>query len=101
MREMKTPMQELLKLESDITHMFDSDLRVAMAILEHIRTNGNKMLEKEKEVIMDAYREGDKGNQVQQVFHYIPIHQPYTAMSLELSHGAEEYFEKTFNNKKI
>jgi len=47
---MKTPMQELLKLESDLTRMFDSDLRVAMALLEHIRTNGNKMLEKEKEV---------------------------------------------------
>jgi len=50
---MKTPMQELLKLESDLTHMFDSDLRVAMALLEHIRTNGNKMLEKEKEVMVD------------------------------------------------
>ena len=46
-------MQELLKLESDLTHMFDSDLRVAMALLEHIRTNGNKMLEKEKEVMVD------------------------------------------------
>jgi ElaB/YqjD/DUF883 family membrane-anchored ribosome-binding protein len=50
---MKTPMQELLKLESDLTHMFDSDLRVAMALLEHIRTNGNKMLEKEKEFMID------------------------------------------------
>ena len=48
---MKTPMQELLKLESDLTHMFDSDERVAMAILDHIRVNRKKMLEKEREVI--------------------------------------------------
>jgi len=48
---MKTPMQELLKLESDLTHMFDSDERIAMAILDHIRANRKKMLEKEREVI--------------------------------------------------
>ena len=48
---MKTPMQELLKLESDLTHMFDSDERVAMAILDHIRANRKKILEKEREVI--------------------------------------------------
>lgn len=46
---MKTPIQELLKLESDLTHMFDSDKRVAMAILEHIRNNKKEILEKEKE----------------------------------------------------
>ena len=50
---MKTPMQELLKLESDLTHMFDSDERVAMALLEHIRVNRKEMLEKEREVIED------------------------------------------------
>lgn len=42
-------MQELLKLESDLTHMFDSDQRVAMALLEYIRNNKKEMLEKEKE----------------------------------------------------
>ena len=47
---MKTPLQEILKLESDLTHMFDSDQRVAMALLEHIRNNRKSMLEKEKEV---------------------------------------------------
>ena len=30
--------------------MFDSDQRVAMALLEHIRNNRKSMLEKEKEV---------------------------------------------------
>ena len=46
-----TPLQELLKLESDLTHMFDSDQRVAMALLEHIRNNKKETLEKEKEEI--------------------------------------------------
>ena len=48
---MKTPLQEILKLESDLTRMFDSDERVAMALLEHIRNNKKEMLEKEKEEI--------------------------------------------------
>ena len=46
-------MQELLKLESDLTHMFDSDQRVAMALLDHIRNNRKEMLEKEKETMVD------------------------------------------------
>ena len=50
-------MQELLKLESDLTHMFDSDQRVAMALLEYIRNNKKEMLEKEKEAMVDfAYK---------------------------------------------
>ncbi len=48
---MKTQLQQLLKLESDLTNMFDSDYKVAMSLLEHIRTNRNTMLEKEKEMI--------------------------------------------------
>ena len=55
---MKTPLQELIQYESDLTHMFDSDVRVAGAILEYIRTNKKDMLKKEKEVIMDAYDVG-------------------------------------------
>ena len=48
-----TPLQEFLKLESDLTHMFDSDQRVAMALLEKIRTDRKALLEKEKEVIQE------------------------------------------------
>ena len=47
---MKTPLQELFEYESDLTHMFDSDVRVAGAILEYIRTNKKDMLKKEKEL---------------------------------------------------
>ena len=47
---MKTPLQELFEYESDLTHMFDSDVRVAGAILEYIRTNKKDMLEKEQAI---------------------------------------------------
>ncbi len=48
-------MQELLQVESDLTRMFDSDLMVAMRLLEYIRANKTEMLEKEKWQIMNAY----------------------------------------------
>ena len=76
---MKTPLQELFEYESDITHMFDSDVRVAGALLEYIRTNKKDMLEKEKEVIMEAYNYGQQ----------IP---PFDY--------AEKYYNETFNTKE-
>ena len=47
---MKTPLQELFQYESDLTHMFDSDRRVAGALLEYIRTNKKDMLKKEQTI---------------------------------------------------
>ena len=76
---MKTPLQELFEYESDLTHMFDSDVRVAGALLEYIRTNKKDMLEKEKEVIMEAYNYGQQ----------IP---PFDY--------AEKYYNETFNTKE-
>ena len=55
---MKTPLQELLQYESDLTNMFDSDVRVAGALLEYIRNNKKDMLIKEYTVIKDAYDAG-------------------------------------------
>ena len=49
---MKTPLQELFEYESDLTNMFDSDVRVAGAILKYIRANKKNMLEKEKKIIL-------------------------------------------------
>ena len=51
-------MQELLQVESDLTRMFDSDLRVAMMLLEHLRANKTEMLEKEKGQIIEAHIDG-------------------------------------------
>ena len=50
-REMKTPLQELIQYESDLTNMFDSDVRVAGALLEYIRTNKIDMLKKEQDLV--------------------------------------------------
>ena len=47
---MKTPLQELFEYESDLTNMFDSDVRVAGALLEYIRTNKIDMLKKEQTI---------------------------------------------------
>jgi hypothetical protein len=49
-REMKTPLQELIQYESDLTNMFDSDVRVAGAMLEYIRANKIDMLKKEQTI---------------------------------------------------
>ena len=59
---MKTPLHELLDLESELTRMFDSDERVAMAILERIRTTRKEMLEKEKDVMCDFVEYCDEAN---------------------------------------
>ena len=75
-----TPIQELLKLESDLTHMFDSDQRVAMALLEFIRENRNSLLEKGKEVINNAYSDGvDNGRCL---------------------YECKDYYNETFNTKE-
>ena len=82
-----TPLQELIKLELDLTRMFDSDHRVAMAILDYIRNNKKSLIQKEKEVIMDAHIEG------QRVFDDY-LHTQWT------NDQAEDYYNKTFNTKE-
>ena len=73
---MKTPMQELLEYTTDLLHTFDSEERVAMAVLDYLKTNKKSMLEKEKEQIVCAY---------------------------EVSHismmTAEQYYNETFKTK--
>ena len=81
----QTAMQELLQAESDLTRMFDSDLRVAMWLLEHLRANKTKMLEKEKEVIVNAYIEGCFDNILDEKTDKV---------------RAEDYYNETFNIKE-
>ena len=50
---MKTPIQELLNYTTDLLHTFDSEQRVAMAVLDYVKTNKIAMLEKEKEVMCE------------------------------------------------
>lgn len=49
--EKKTPLKKLIELERDLTQMFDSDFRVAMALLEMIRKEGSNMLIEEDKLI--------------------------------------------------
>jgi len=56
-REMKTPIQELLDYTTDLLHTFDSEQRVAMAVLDYLKTNKKALLEKDKEVMCEfAFR---------------------------------------------
>ena len=43
-----TPLQELLEWESNLSQMFDSDQRIAMALLERIRKNRKEMIDEEE-----------------------------------------------------
>ena len=76
---MKTPLQELIQYESDLTHMFDSDVRVAGALLEYIRSNKKDMLEKEKEMMCDFAT-------------------AYMVQDYDIS--SQEYYNETFNTKE-
>ena len=49
----KTPMQELIEYTTDLLHTFDSEERVAMAVLDYLKTNKRSLLEKEKEVMCE------------------------------------------------
>jgi len=54
---MKTPLQELLDYTTDLLHTFDSEERVALAVLDYLKNNKKVMLEKEKETMVDfAYK---------------------------------------------
>ena len=86
---MKTPLQELFEYESDLTNMFDSDVRVAGALLEHIRTNKKDMLEKEKEVIIETSKNS-----------YIAGYLDNQYKVDDSMNFPEEYYNETFKTKE-
>jgi hypothetical protein len=49
--EIETPLKKLIRWERELTYMFDSDYRVAMALLEKIRSEGTVMLMEEDKLI--------------------------------------------------
>ena len=85
---MKTPLQELLNYTTDLLHTFDSEQRVAMAILEHIRNNKKAMLDKERERLCDAYIKGGDA----QYQYIIEGSFPYNT--------AEDWYNETFKTKE-
>jgi hypothetical protein len=56
---MKTAIQQIIELESDLTRMFDSDYRVGLAILDYIRENKKELLEKDRAQIIEAFKSGE------------------------------------------
>lgn len=44
----KTPLEKIIEFEKDLTCMFDSDVRVGLALLDYIRENKIKFIEEEK-----------------------------------------------------
>ena len=90
---MKTPLQELIQYESDLTHMFDSDVRVAGAILEYIRTNKKDMLEKEKELLVSQQRE---------MLDWLSNEPEHNIIKSEINEILEDfkYYNETFNTKE-
>jgi len=84
-KEIITPLQEILNFEADLTKMFDSDDRVAMALLEHIRAKRKQLLKKEKEQIVEAWVHGDNSDCLSEQ---------------DSSNFAEQYYNETFNTKE-
>jgi len=79
---MKTPLQELLNYTTDLLHTFDSEQRVAMAVLDYLKTNKKALLEKEKEAIVNAWMD-DR----------YPLDKDWVKQC------AEQYYEETFKTK--
>ena len=79
---MKTPMQELIDRVGNMAQGLDAD-----ELYDYFMEKATQMLEKEKEVIMDAHIEG------QRVFDKFP-HTQWT------NDQAEEYYNETFNTKE-
>ena len=83
-----TGLQKIIKLESDLTHMFDSDQRVAMAVLEHIRTNKKSMLEEEEQLIVETLKNS-----------YIVGYLDNQCKVDESMNFPEQYYNENFNIK--
>lgn len=57
---MQTSINSLLELEDSLTHMFDSDQRVAMAVLEYLRNNRKVLRDTDKEVILQVVTDSQR-----------------------------------------
>jgi len=53
-----TPLQVLINHEKELTQMFDSDTRVALALLDTIRKTGKQLIQDEKHIIEEAFENG-------------------------------------------
>ena len=93
--KMKTPLQQLLDDTTELLHTFDSEERVAMAVLDYLKTNKKAMLEKEKEQMRLVHKNGYDNSQYIHdckyggVEYWDSVPKPF-----------EEYYNETFNTKE-
>ena len=77
-----TPLQILLQHEKELTQIFDSDTKVALALLDTIRKTRTQLLEDEKHIIEEAFENG--------IWHY-----ENTGLN------ATKYYEREFKTEAV
>ena len=85
---MLTPIQQLIVEEQELTRMFDSDVRVAMSLLEMIRKNKSDWTQQEKTIICQSWIDGFIKSEIYNLG--TPIKDP------NLSKQAEDYYLTNF-----
>lgn len=53
--KLTTPLREIIEFETSCSYMFDSDHRIAMALLDYVRNNKTEFLEKERKSYCDFF----------------------------------------------
>lgn len=53
--KLTTPLREIIEFETSCSYMFDSDHRIAMALLDYVRKNKTEFLEKERKSYCDFF----------------------------------------------
>lgn len=59
---MHTPINTLIEVEESLTQMFDSDQRVAMALLEYVRNNKKELRKEARQLITQTVEDAQKPN---------------------------------------
>jgi len=81
---MKTPIQEIIRLENELSKCWQDDDLIAWALLRFIRANSARLLNKEKQFIIKAHMGVTIGNGL---------------LPLEKRELAKEYYDNLYNSK--
>ena len=59
-----TPLQKIIEFETSCSYMFDSDHRIAMALLDYVRQNKHQFLKEERERLLINLMKNDEENEL-------------------------------------
>jgi len=59
-----TPLQKIIEFETSCSYMFDSDARIAMALLDYVRQNKHQFLKEERERLLINLMKNDEENEL-------------------------------------